>query len=69
MTRADELRSTLARAEQRARYAERQLEQFAADADLSDIMQERRHRKLKSDWELAVRDSEWAKEQLGRADG
>lgn len=66
MSRTDELRATLARCEDRARYAERELERYTVDADLRDAEQERRRRKLKNQWELAARDLEWCREQLGR---
>ena len=67
MSRAEELRSALSRCEQRAQYAERELSRYAVDCDLTDPMQERRRRKLHSDWDRAVRDCEWIKEQIGRA--
>ena len=36
---------------------------YGRATDLTDIMQERRRRKLKSDWERAARDCEWVREQ------
>lgn len=62
-----ELRAALERCEQRVKYCEQQFERFDVDSDDDDERATRLRRKLKDDWELAVRDAEHVREQLGRA--
>jgi hypothetical protein len=69
MRRADELRACLARCEQRARVCQREFSKLCRLADLSQPEQQRQHMRLKAELERALRDCEWAREQLGRAWG
>lgn len=67
MNRTDQLRAALDRAKDRAAYCRRQFEQFAAGADTTQPDEQRRHRKLRSDWERAEADAAHARLQLERA--
>ena len=46
--------------------ARREFERFASSADLTASIQERTWRKLRSDLDCALRDCQWAREQLDR---
>ena len=68
MSRADALRATVSRCRDRASHAEQAFNRFCnSGADLNQQEARYRHRALKTDWEQAQRDCEWAKEQLERA--
>ena len=58
------LRSSLDRALDRARYARRELHQFASTYNPDDPVQARTHRKLAADLERAEMDAVHAKAQL-----